>query len=29
MYIKYNKKGYFIKEYGIVQGKLLGFGNRA
>jgi hypothetical protein len=27
--IKYSKKGYFIKECGIVQGKLLRFKNRA
>jgi hypothetical protein len=28
-YIKYGKKGHFVKEYGTVQGKLLGFKNRA
>jgi hypothetical protein len=29
VYIKYSKKGHFIKEYGIAQEKLLGFSNRA
>jgi hypothetical protein len=29
VYIKYGKKGHFIKKYGIVQRKLLGFKNRA
>jgi hypothetical protein len=29
LYIKYSKKGYFIKKYGIAQGKPLGFRNRA
>jgi hypothetical protein len=27
--IKYSKKGYFVRECGIVQGKLLKFKNRA
>jgi hypothetical protein len=27
--IKYNKKGYFVRECGITQRKLLGFRNRA
>jgi hypothetical protein len=27
--IKYGKKGHFIRECGITQGKLLRFGNRA
>jgi hypothetical protein len=27
--MKYGKKGYFVREYGITQGKLLGFKNRA
>jgi hypothetical protein len=29
VYIKYGKKGHFIKECGTAQGKLLGFRNRA
>jgi hypothetical protein len=29
VYIKCGKKGHFVKEYGTVQGKLLGFRNRA
>jgi hypothetical protein len=29
VYIKYNKKDHFVKEYGTAQGKLLGFKNRA
>jgi hypothetical protein len=29
VYIKYSKKGHFVKKYGIAQGKLLGFENRA
>jgi hypothetical protein len=29
VYIKYSKKGHFIKECGIIQRKLLGFKNRA
>jgi hypothetical protein len=29
MYIKYGKKGHFIKECGTAQGKLLKFKNRA
>jgi hypothetical protein len=29
VYIKYSKKSHFVKECGIVQGKLLGFKNRA
>jgi hypothetical protein len=29
MYIKYSKKGYFVKKCSIVQRKLLGFKNRA
>jgi hypothetical protein len=27
--MKYGKKGHFVRKCGIVQGKLLGFGNRA
>jgi hypothetical protein len=27
-YIKYSKKGHFIRECGIVQGKPSGFGNK-
>ena len=29
MYIKYSKKGHFVKKCGTVQEKLLGFRNRA
>jgi hypothetical protein len=29
VYIKYSKKGHFVREYGIVQRKPLGFKNRA
>jgi hypothetical protein len=29
MCIKYSKKSHFIREYGTVQGKPLGFSNRA
>jgi hypothetical protein len=29
VYIKYGKKGYFIKKYSTAQGKLLKFKNRA
>jgi hypothetical protein len=29
VYIKYGKKGHFIKKCGIAQGKPLGFKNRA
>jgi hypothetical protein len=29
IYIKYNKKGHFIRECGTAQGKLLKFKNRA
>jgi hypothetical protein len=29
VYIKYSKKGHFIKEYSTTQGKPLGFKNRA
>jgi hypothetical protein len=29
VYIKYNKKGHFIKECSTIQEKLLGFSNRA
>jgi hypothetical protein len=29
VYIKYSKKGHFVKEYGIIQRKLLRFKNRA
>jgi hypothetical protein len=28
VYIKYGKKGHFIRKCGIVQGKLLGFKNK-
>jgi hypothetical protein len=28
VYIKYGKKGHFVKECGTAQGKLLGFKNR-
>ena len=28
-YIKYSKKGHFVRECGTTQGKLLGFRNRA
>jgi hypothetical protein len=29
VYIKYGKKGHFVRECGTVQGKLLGFRNKA